>query len=293
MDASDQYIAIKAAYAEWGRDDRRPDQKVWLRGGRQYRLDGGQLFAYFDGGTAGYRAGGLELSAFAGQRVTLYVDTPRGLLYGATAALDLKRARNIPVKIAIDYMGLAIDGITDDPADADGVAGQNRQLLAIAGHYDVTKKAKVSVRARLVDAHEEGFALGRVGARVKLQPSESVIAIVDGERRQGGDLAYDLAAPSAVDVVAVSRQLGVGLARPVNATTVGAQLDWRRKDSELVLFGRGELPEQSDELVHVDQIGWFEAGAAVAGSPLGTRARAASTRRRSTSCGSTSRPSTR
>lgn len=270
-DASEYPIAIKAGYAEWGRDDRRPNQKLWLRGGRQFRLDGGQLFAYFDGGTVGYRDRGIEVSAFAGQRVTLYIDTPRGLLYGTTASIDLKKARDIPARIAVDYMGLSIDGISRDPADPDGVEGQTRQLLAVTGSYEVSKKAKVYARARLVDASEDGFALGRVGARLHAQPSRSLILIVDAERRQGGDLAYDLASPSAVDVVSVARQLGVGLSAPINATTLGAQVDYRKKNTELLLFGRAELPEAAGEVRHVDQLGWFEGGAAVAGAPLGTR----------------------
>ncbi|MGH9887492.1 MAG: hypothetical protein ACREBE_18325, partial [bacterium] len=87
-DAADQRIAIKAGYVEWGNDDRRP-QKLWLRGGRQFRLDAGAMFAYFDGATAGYRDKGVELSGFVGRRVVLYVDSPAGTEFGATAAVDL------------------------------------------------------------------------------------------------------------------------------------------------------------------------------------------------------------
>nr|MBA3818623.1 hypothetical protein [Deltaproteobacteria bacterium] len=124
-------IAIKAGYAEWGRDDRQPNQKLWLRGGRQFRLDGGALFAYFDGATLGYRERAWEVSAFAGQRVTLYVDTPRGMLFGATAALDLKKSRDLPFRIAADYLGLAVDGL----GVMEETASQTRQLLALTGHY--------------------------------------------------------------------------------------------------------------------------------------------------------------
>ncbi|MBA3394250.1 MAG: hypothetical protein H0T89_16500 [Deltaproteobacteria bacterium] len=267
-------LAIKAGYAEWGRDDRRPDQKLWLRGGRQFRLDGGALFAYFDGGTIGYRTKGIEASAFGGQRVTLYVDTPRGILFGATAAVDLETLRDIPVKISADYMGLAIDGLGVN----DEVASQTRQLLALAGQYELSKKTRIDVRARLVnsgrdddgDLASDGFALGRVGARFRTQ-SAKLVAIVDLEHRDGGDLAYDLAAPSAVDVVSVARQLGVGLAAPVSATSIAAQLDYRRKDTELLVFARAERPDAADEVRTVDQRGWYEGGLAIAGSPLGNR----------------------
>lgn len=274
-DADDAYaIAIKAGYAEWGRDDKRP-QKLWLRAGRQFRLDGGALFAYFDGATVGYRDKGVELSGFAGQRVALYVDTPKGVLFGGTAAVDLKRLKDIPARVALDYMGLAVDGL----GLGEETASFTRQLLAITGSYELNKQMKLDVRARLVDAQRDddgdgatdGFALGRVGARLRTE-RKNLIVLVDLEHRDGGDLAYDLAAPSAVDVVSVSRQLGVGLAAPVSATTVGVQVDYRRKDSELLAFARMDRPDAIEDVVTVDQRGWIETGVAVAGSPLGNRA---------------------
>ena len=274
-DADDSYaIAIKAGYAEWGRDDRRP-QKLWLRGGRQFRLDGGSLFAYFDGATVGFRDKGVELSGFAGQRVALYVDTPKGLLFGATAAIDLKQTANLPARVALDYMGLAIDGLGFS-SDTESLT---RHLLSLTGTYDVNKQMKVDVRARLVDAQRDdngdgatdGFALGRVGARMRIE-KKNVIVLVDAEHRDGGDLAYDLAAPSAVDVVSVSRQLGVGLAASVSASTLGVQVDYRRKDTELLAFFRMERPDAIEDVVAVSQRGWIESGVALAGSPLGTRA---------------------
>jgi hypothetical protein len=106
-DATGQRIAIKAGYAEWGNDDKHP-QSLWLRAGRQFRLDGGAMFAYFDGVTVGYRTPAANVSAFAGQRVVLYVNSEPGVTFGATAAVDLQVLRGLPVKLALDYMGLAI-----------------------------------------------------------------------------------------------------------------------------------------------------------------------------------------
>lgn len=260
-DAADQRIAIKAGYVEWGNDDRRP-QKIWLRGGRQFRLDAGAMFAYFDGVTAGYRGKGADLSAFAGQRVVLYVNSERGIELGATAALDLQALRGTPIKLALDYMGLAID----QPATGGGNETQLRQLIALTGSYEPSSKLRAEVRARVVDGDGSGLALGRVGGRVKLTPSDQLMVIGDIEQRQGGDLAYDLAAPSAVDVVDVARKLGVGLAAPIDALTVGARVDLRRKEGELLVFGRAELPESTP--TSVDQQGWVEGGAAVAGQAL-------------------------
>lgn len=274
-DATDQRIAIKAGYVEWGNDARRP-QPLWLRGGRQFRLDGGALFAYFDGVTVGYRTRGLEASAFGGRRVVLYVDSEAGLTFGATAAIDLGALRGTPVRIALDYMGLAID---QRVATADGTgddATQLRQLISVTGSYEPSRLVRAELRARIVDAgeitaggaaSETGLGLGRIAARVRLSPTGSVMVIGDIEQRMGGDLAYDLAAPSAVDVVDVSRRLGVGLGAPIDALTVGARVDVRGKASELLVFGRAQLPQGTPEAVHHQ--GWFEGGAAIAGQAFG------------------------
>jgi hypothetical protein len=263
-DATDQRIAIKAGYAEWGNDDRHPES-VWLRGGRQFRLDGGAMFAYFDGLTAGYRTPGLEISAFAGQRVVLYVDSPAGVTFGATAAVDLAALRGVPVRVAVDYLGLSIQ----PGGDADR---QLRQLVSLTGSYEPSNRLRADLRARFIDGGSDrggaSLVLGRVGGRFKLNATERAMVVVDVEQRQGGDLAYDLAAPSAVDVVDVARKLGVGLGAPIDALTVGGRVDLRGKASELLVFGRAELPEQTP--IAVDQEGWFEGGAALAGQPLGS-----------------------
>jgi hypothetical protein len=255
-DADELPIVIKAGYAEYGRDDIHKDKRLWLRGGRQFRLDGGSMFAYFDGATVGYRARAWDVSAFAGQRVALYVDTERGLTYGATAAVDLGKGGGVPLRLAANVMGLAID---DDA----------RLLSVLQATYDVARRASVNVRARLVDSGG-GMALGRAGGRVKVW-GRSVVLVADVEQRSGGDLAYDLASPAAVDVVQIAQRLGVGLAAPVDATTLGARIDWRnRKGSlEVLAFGRAERPQGT--VVAVDQRGWLEGGAALAGAPLGSR----------------------
>lgn len=254
-DANDQRIAIKAGYAEWGRDDKRPEQRLWIRAGRQFRLDGGALFAYFDGATIGYRANAWDVSAFAGQRVALYVDTERGVTFGATAAADLKKLRDWPIKVAVDYQGLSIDTGTETAL---------RGLVAVSGTSEPSKRTKIDVRARLVQ--DDGLAVGRIGGRVKYAASERLLVIGDLEQRFGGDLAYDLAAPSAVDVVDVARRLGVGLAAPIDALTLGARVDYRRNDTELLGFARAEVPEGT--ATTVDQQGWFEGGAAVMAQPV-------------------------
>jgi hypothetical protein len=155
-------------------------------------------------------------------------------------------------------MGLAID---DDA----------RLLGDDAATNDAGKRASVNVRARLVDSGG-GIELGRAGGRVKVT-GRRVVVVADVEQRRGGDLAYDLASPAAVDVVQIAQRLGVGLAAPIDATTVGGRIDWRnRKGSiELLAFGRAELPQGTP--TSVDQRGWYEGGLALAGAPLGARGR--------------------
>ena len=257
-DADDLPLAIRAGYAEYGRDDVYRDRKLWLRAGRQFRLDGGSMFAYFDGATVGYREQGWDVSAFAGRRVALYVDTEHGVTYGATAAIDLGKRNRVPLKLAANFMGLTLDDET-------------RMVSVVQGTYDVGKRASVNVRARLADGGG-GLELGRVGGRVKIA-DRSVVVVADIEQRRGGDLAYDLASPAAVDIVQISQRLGVGLAAPIDATTAGARIDWRnrRGSIELLAFGRAERPQGT--VVAVDQRGWYEGGAAVAGAPLGVRGR--------------------
>jgi len=278
-------LAIKAGYAEWNRDDRKADAGgPWLRGGRQFRHDGGALFAYFDGVTAGYRnAKGLEASVFGGQRVALYVFTPKGIEYGATASIDLKRMSSIPVRVAADFMGLLYTPLVADPNAIDTGAelgdrtliddpngAQNRLLLVLTGSADVTEKGKLDVRARMVDAGQGGgFTLGRAGARFRYNLSPALLVLADVEQRQGGDLAYDLAAVSNVDVVNVAEQLGVGLNTPVDATRIGARIDWRKKETELLAFAATE--QTGDTPANTDQRGYLEGGAGIAGSPVGSR----------------------
>ena len=109
-DATGQRIAIKAGYAEYGAEDKDPDPHVWLRAGRQYRLDAGAMFAYFDGATIGWKEPAWNVSGFAGRRVALYVDTPAGVELGATAALDVSRLGAVRIKLAADVMAMSIAG---------------------------------------------------------------------------------------------------------------------------------------------------------------------------------------
>ncbi|MGE3456872.1 MAG: hypothetical protein AB7O24_17305 [Kofleriaceae bacterium] len=256
-DANDQHIAIKAGYAEWGRDERRP-QKLWLRAGRQFRLDGGAMFGYFDGATIGYRERAWNSSAFVGQRVALYVDTPQGVIYGATAAIDLDKVRGWPLRIALDYLGLVVD--SDDQS-------QRRGMFAVTAASEPSRRLKLDARARIIENGEASLALGRIGGRARYAVSDRVLIIGDIEQRFGGDLAYDLAAPAAVDVVDVARKLGVGLAAPIDALTVGASVDVRVAVGELLVFARAEVPQGT--VTAVDHQGWVEGGGAVAGKPFG------------------------
>jgi hypothetical protein len=258
VDADGDNIQFRAGYVEWGRDpsssatDLR--KKLWLRGGRQFRFNGGSTFAYYDGATVGWREPDWQASAFVGRRVALYIDSPRGIVLGADTHADLKARTGWPVTAGLEYQGLVAFG-----------EQQARHLVTARAEIALRKAGTVMLRARLVAA-DGNTALGRVGARLTYNVTGKLLVVADAELRDGGDLTYDLAAPSAVDVVDVARRLGVGLAAPVDAVTVGLRADYRFGNRELVAFGRAELPR--DTVTTHDRTAFIEAGGAVA-SPLG------------------------
>ena len=256
VDAEDQQLQIRAGYVEWGRDDRTKGlrNQLWLRGGRQFRQNGGAMFAYFDGATVGWRRPSVQVTGFAGQRVALYIDSLRGVSFGGSVQADLKQARGWPATVALDYQGLAIDGAV-------------RTLLSARSEITLGKKATLNVRARVVGTDGD-LVLGRLGGRLNYSVNQKLMVVADVENRAGGDLAYDLTAPSAVDVVDVSRLLGVGLSAPVDALTVGARADFRAGVREYIGFVRAEVPR--GDVVTADRVGFVEAGAALA-SVIGAR----------------------
>ena len=256
VDAEDQQLQIRAGYVEWGRDDRTKGlrNQLWLRGGRQFRQNGGAMFAYFDGATVGWRTPSVQVTGFAGQRVALYIDSLRGVSFGGSVQADLKQARGWPATVALDYQGLAIDGAV-------------RSLISARSEITLGKKATLNVRARVVGSDGD-LVIGRLGGRLNYTVNRKLLVVADVENRAGGDLAYDLTAPSAVDVVDVSRLLGVGLSAPVDALTVGARADFRAGVREYIGFVRAEVPRGA--VVTADRVGFIEAGAALA-SVIGTR----------------------
>jgi hypothetical protein len=295
-DADGQRAVIKAGYLDYQTDDKDGDH-LWLRAGRQFRLDGGAMFAYYDGATVGFNSGnGLSLSAFAGQRVQLYLDpntSPTtgetlpsqcvnqgvaqagtncimnpGIMFGGTLGLDLKKMSGVPVKIGVDYEGLDIDtanGSGDTPINTNEVK-QVRSLVAASANIDLSRNSHLDLRARFVDDGSTGFGFGRAGAHLRMALTKDLMLVADVDQRGPDDYAYDLAAASQVDVVDISRRLGVGLAPPIDSTLVGAQLDYRKGNKEALVFARANIAE--DTVHFVDQQGWEEVGVGLAGAPL-------------------------
>lgn len=255
-DAEGEQLQIRAGYVEWGRDERTKGlrNQLWLRGGRQFRQNGGATFAYFDGATVGWRTPTTQFTGFVGRRVALYVDTLHGVTFGGSVQSDLKQSRGWPATVALDYQGLAIDS-------------ELRSLISARSDIALGKKGTLFVRARLVGTGGD-LTLGRIGGRVNYNVNRNLLIVADVENRAGGDLAYDLAAPSAVDVVDIARRLGVGLSAPVDALTVGARADYRVGVREYIGFVRAELPR--GEVLAADRVGFVEGGAAMA-TVLGTR----------------------
>ena len=222
------------------RQGRGSRQAFWVRAGRQFRLDGGGMFAYFDGVTVGYRTNGIDASAFVGQRVVLYVDTPARHRRSARRPRSISRRLNgIPLSIALDFLGLAINDGT--VVNADGSIGEincggssrsprrptrTRSCTSSSACASSTTDGEQRTRSGHQCRRDARGARARPRRRARsLEISPSLLVIGDVEQRLGGDLAYDLAAPSAVDVVDISRKLGVGLGAPIDALTVGARVD--------------------------------------------------------------------
>jgi hypothetical protein len=294
-DADGQRAVIKAGYLDY-QTDGKDDEHFWLRAGRQFRLDGGAMFAYYDGATAGFNTGGISLSAFAGQRVQLYLDPSTspttgeqlpsqcvtngiaqngtncimnpGIMFGGTLGIDLKKMSGVPVKIGVDYEGLDIDtanGSGDTPINTNQVS-QVRSLVAANANIDLSRNSHLDLRARFVDDGSTGFGFGRGGAHLRMALSKDLMLVADIDQRAPNDYAYDLAAASQVDVVDISRRLGVGLAPPIDSTMLGAQLDYRKGNKEALLFARANVAE--DTVHFADQQGWEEVGVGLGGAPL-------------------------
>ncbi len=293
-DSNGQRVVIKAGYADYQTDDKDGDH-LWVRAGRQFRLDGGAMFAYFDGATLGFRTdSGVAVSAYGGQRVQLYIDPtvspttgaalPQncvtngvavantncimnpGIMFGATVSADLKKMKGWPVKVGVDYEGLDIDtanGDGDTPITTTAVS-QVRSLLAAYANIDMSKNAHLDLRARAVD-DGSGFGFGRAGAHLRMSLSKDLMLVGDVDQRGPSDYAYDLAAASQVDVVDMARRRGVR-GPPVYSTMLGAQLDYRKGNHEGIVFARANIAE--DTVHFADQQGWEEVGVGLAGAPL-------------------------
>jgi hypothetical protein len=131
----------------------------------------------------------------------------------------------------------------------------------VTASSDPTHALHLDLRARAIDSGD-GLGFGRANARVRWSPRRDLVVVADVEQRSGDDVAYDLATPAAVDIVNIARQLGVGIAAPIDATTVGGRIDYRKGPMELLVFSRGLIPEGT--VTNVVQQGWLEAGGALA-----------------------------
>lgn len=251
VDARGQNVLIRAGYVEWGRDNKATGvrQRLWVRGGRQFRQNAGALLAYFDGVTVGWQDQRWQAAGFVGRRVALYGQAPAGVLLGGSAALALQSWGFPSWRVVADALALAGHG-----------EAALRHVVAVRAQYEPRGALTAVLRARLVGT-EAGFGVGRVGARVRWTPSKLWLLIFDAEQRSGVDVAYDLAAPAAVDVVQTARSLGVGLTQPVRALTGGLRVDYARRRQEWILFARTELPWLT-AATH-DRVGFVEGGGAL------------------------------
>lgn len=159
-------LLVYAGYAEIN-DVANPDTvlgKVFLRAGRQFRYGNAMFITNFDGVTAGYDSGGVEVSGFFGRRVSLFFGDDPGLLGGAGLKLRLQELANIPVDLAVDYLFFDGGGPADETIDvSDQSLGRQ--------YVELSARAKLAgwrtyARARLADngdlrLDENGEEIGR------------------------------------------------------------------------------------------------------------------------------------
>jgi hypothetical protein len=243
-------LFVHAAYAEvdgYGTEGSAL-HKVFVRAGRQFRYGGARYVANFDGVTAGYDDVGYEISGFVGQRVSLFFADEPGILGGAGIKLRGKELLNVPVDLTADY--LSFDGSV--------------QYLELACRYDVN----YSLYLRAVDPGD-GMGVGRLGFRGRHAVSERLFITGQIERLQVKEVAYDILNPSAVDVVNVEQEIGIGLSPPGDSLRVGATVMALISPTlEVYGFGRANLPGSESRSSFANNYG--EVGAA-ARSPLGVQ----------------------
>ena len=237
-------LQLNAAYAEMDgfAGEGSPLNNIFLRAGRQYRYGAANFATMFDGLTAAYDAPGFKISAFFGQRASVYFDENPGLVGGGGFKVRGKDLFNVPVDLAVDY--LFFDGGGDDVANVWaeilGVEEVNvaRQYIELNSRV-ILGSTRLRLRTRIVDNGDlrgdvvddgngnnvieaDGITLGRVGLQVRQPIGRKLLLVGDIEQRFAGEVAYDFVSAvdtDVVDSVGGVQLVGIGL-EPIDDSTL-------------------------------------------------------------------------
>ena len=254
-----QAFQINAAYAEFdgfGGEGTVLD-KIFVRGGRQYRHGSALFVTVFDGITAAFDDRGIEVSGFFGQRASIYFDKNPGLVGGGGVKLRGKDLFDLPVDLAVDY--LFFDGGGSVAENAAGGIALSRHYIELDSRL-VLSSTRIYLRGRIVDNGDlagqmdadgnieaDGIGLGRLGVQVRHPFGRKLLVVADAEQRFGRAVAYDFVSPVRIDVVDADNLVGIGLDPPADSTRVGVRVNaMLNRMFELYGFARVNIVSDAD-----------------------------------------------
>tara|TARA_R110002096_G_scaffold299503_6_gene494223 strand:+ start:143983 stop:145701 length:1719 start_codon:yes stop_codon:yes gene_type:complete len=239
-----QPLLIRAGYAELeglGGEKGGVLDSIYLRAGRQYRYGANRFVANFDGITAAYDHRMAEVSAFFGQRVSLFFNDDPGLLAGAGVKLRGEEIFGYPADLNVDFM--RYDGGGDDAAAPLFIEANSRARVA--------ENTRLYFRGRFIDngsGADNASGLGRLGGQVRQSFGDDLIVIADVQKNFARELAFDYVGSSPIDVVNVGEQLGLAIGTPQNSTLVGARANYQlTRNFEGYAFYRNRLVKNAEE----------------------------------------------
>ncbi len=244
-----QPLLIRAGYAELdglGGEKGGVLDSIYLRAGRQYRYGSNRFMANFDGITAAYDHRMAEVSAFFGQRVSLFFNDDPGLLAGAAIKLRGQEILGYPADLNVDVMKYS-------PGGEDGAGGGFNAPLFIEanGRARVAENTRLYVRGRFIDDGSGGdnaSGVGRVGGQIRQSFGDDLIVIADVEKKFNRELGFDYVGASPIDVVNVGQQLGLAIGTPQNSTLVGARANYQlTRNFEGYAFYRNRLVKNAED----------------------------------------------
>jgi len=239
-----QPLLIRAGYAELeglGGEKGGVLDSIYIRAGRQYRYGANRFVTNFDGVTAAYDHRMAEVSAFFGQRVSLFFNDDPGLLAGAGIKLHGDEIVGYPVDLNVDYMRY----------DAGGDNANAPQFIEANSRARVAQNTRLYLRGRYINDGSGGdnsSGLGRLGGQIRQSFGDDLITILDVEKNFARELAFDYIGASPIDVINVGQELGLAIGTPQNSTLIGLRANYQlTRNFEGYAFYRNRLVKNQED----------------------------------------------